>query len=143
MNNDHDKGQVTAENCFETFIETGWFDYEQRPKTLAAMERLCERVQEVFDLSVLVMAPGPAINGRVYPRLQIPREIIYLAPLLETLPQEEVDFVVAHEFAHSLLGHGDWAKNPSTIEQDTDELVKHWGFVVPDRRKAQNSMEHL
>src|SRR5213079_2434639 len=40
--------------------------------------------------------------------------MIYLSPKLEQQSQNEVDFVVAHEFAHAALGHYE-ADHPSLI----------------------------
>lgn len=33
--------------------------------------------------------------------------------------------------------------NPSDHDVEADELVEHWGFVVPDRRRTPNSKEQL
>jgi hypothetical protein len=86
-------------------------------------------------------APSPGLLGiveRDYGRK--PREVgvrIYLAPILEGLPQEVVDFTVAHEVAHAVLGHWKFA-NPLKAfvlrngvpvrELDADKLARKWGF---------------
>jgi hypothetical protein len=92
------------------FIETGWFDYD-RDKTIEAMRKLAERIPEdvVDNLPPLtVFAPSTVLLGRVFPMLAsvTPGSVfLYLGPRLETLSQKEVDFTVAHEFAHVALRH--------------------------------------
>ena len=47
-----------------------------------------------------MFAPSAAIFGRVFPKEVTPGGVfLYLSPRLEALPQEEVDFTVAHDRA--------------------------------------------
>src|SRR5450759_3565215 len=89
------------------YIETGWFDYD-RSKTIEAMRKLSERIPDdvLNDLPPLtVFAPSTALLGHVTPFGTGDRLFLYLAPKLEGKSQHEVDFTVAHEFAHIVLGH--------------------------------------
>jgi hypothetical protein len=129
-----------------------WFDDPDRPKTKQALVHLVERVPSdiVEDFDVLVFAPAPGKYGQLYPNPNPPKNpqdegvthfeaepkrIIYLAPILESLDQAEVDFVVAHEFAHHRLGHHNYTDNTPAIEDEADALAESWGFIVPARRK--------
>ena len=72
---------------------------------------------------------------------------IYLAPALERQSQEQVDFTVAHEFAHALLRHhlpGNDSLSKEELkagylnwksEVAADKLVLKWGFTLPKYRK--------
>jgi hypothetical protein len=118
------------------FLQSGWFD-DDRVKTVEAMRRLSERMpEEVYDeLPILiVLAPAQWKYGQVYPSL-LNGVVVYLSPTLEE--QEEVDFTVAHEFAHVHLGHDAWMNNPPSLEDDADKLVESWGYKVPERRKIK------
>src|SRR6266849_2106564 len=100
---------MNVEEMQDQFFDPFWFDPDDRPKTALATRHLIERVpDDVFDeLRVKVFAPPPLANGqsrRVGPSTE--HYFIYLAPFIELKPQEEVDFVVAHEFAHAYLRHG-------------------------------------
>ncbi len=124
------------------YIETGWFDYD-RHKTIEAMRKLSERIpEEVLDNlpPLVVFAPSKAKLGEMKPYGLGDRLLLYLAPQLESKPQKEVDFTVAHEFAHVVLGHyklGATA-HPSGVtvrrhgdapsEQEADKLAESWGF---------------
>jgi len=127
---------MTLDEMAYQFFDTGWFDPNDRPETALAMQHLIERVpDDVLDaLDVTVFAPGPHLNGQVYPGTPSSKTFIYLAPRLEDLPQQEVDFVVAHEFAHAYLNHEQAAQNPSTIEDEANALAETWGFIIPARR---------
>lgn len=81
--------------------------------------------------------------------------VIYLAPYLESeeCSQEDVNFTVAHEFAHAMLSHigtvgvSDEEHTTmvdagpgkgyleSSFETAVDELVVKWGFILPSRRQ--------
>jgi uncharacterized protein YjaZ len=99
-----------------TYVETGWFN-PHRQKTLEAMHRFYEKVSQsdldkLEEHSVIVFAPSPAYLGQVMPGPVAFDAVVfvYLAPGLEKKNQAEVDFTVAHEFAHVLLGHFDWRR---------------------------------
>jgi hypothetical protein len=134
------------------YIETGWFDYD-RHKTIEAMRMLAKVIpDDVLDNlpPLWVFAPTVAKLGEVHPfgpgRDPV---FVYLSPLLEKKSQREVNYVVAHEFAHVALGH---YKPGATVlpagavierhedaptEQDTDRLAESWGFPRPKRAKRK------
>jgi hypothetical protein len=76
-----------------------------------------------------------------------------LSPRLEAKPKSEVDFTVAHEFAHVALGHqqrGSTAVPPDAVVQshedvpsghDADRLAESWGFCAPQSRAAATEKE--
>jgi hypothetical protein len=96
---------LTWDEFFYMYVETGWFDFEERPKTIKAMRRVCERVPDdvLRDLpSTTIFAPSPWKRGQVLPfggSFEENSAFIYLSPALESERQAQVDFTVAHEFA--------------------------------------------
>jgi hypothetical protein len=130
------------------YIETGWFDYD-RPKTIEAMRKICERVpDDVLDSlpPLTLFAPSSAPLGRVLPFGSGDGPFVYLAPHLERKSQAEVDFTVAHEFAHVALSHYRAANTATTVplgvlshddapsEQEADSCAESWGFKKPKGR---------
>ena len=134
------QGRMTSEEMQYQFFDTGWFDQADRPKTALAMQHLIEQVpDDVFDeLSVTVFAPSPDNFGRVHPGKIASKSFIYLASIIEKKSQQEVDFIVAHEFAHAHLEHEQSARNADTIEDEADGLAVKWGFILPLRRVITN-----
>jgi hypothetical protein len=75
---------------------------------------------------------------------------IYLAPSLERESQAQVDFTVAHEFAHALLRHhlpGNDSLSKEELkaaylnwnsEKAADKLALEWGFTLPAYRKTKS-----
>ncbi len=75
---------------------------------------------------------------------------VYLSPMLEIESQAYVDFVVAHEFAHIVLGH--WypgavasadpkvAHSRQPHEKAADALARSWGFHRP---RGKNNFQKL
>jgi hypothetical protein len=90
---------------------------------------------------LVVFAPSAAKLGEVKPFGLGDRLLLYLSPRLEAKPQSEVDFTVAHESAHILLGHqrpGATTAPPDVqshedapSEQNADRLAESWGFARP------------
>jgi hypothetical protein len=134
------------------YIETGWFDYD-RYKTIAAMRKLSERIPEdVLDNlpPLTVFAPSAVLLGHVLPHGTGDSLFVYLSPRLESKSQTEVDFTVAHEFAHVVLGHympGATNHPPGVVvqghgdvpsEKDADRLAESWGFKSAQKRKKPN-----
>ncbi len=130
-------------------IETGWFDYD-RHKTIEGMRNLSERVPDVVQDNLparIVFAPSAARLGHVLPCGTGDSIFVYLSPHLESKSQAEVDFTVAHEFAHVVLGHYKPGATtyPSSLtfekhedalsEQDADKLAESWGFAHPKTRR--------
>ena len=144
---------MTREVFVDKFIDPTWFDPAVRPKTTKACLALCERIPDniVNKLPQIVLfTPSPDEYGRCIPLMPNDSDsdaaFIYLAPSLERQPQAEVNFTVAHEFAHALVRHH-LPKNmilsaeeaeKSYLEVNSevaaDELVAKWGFKVPRRR---------
>jgi Peptidase family M48 len=79
-------------------------------------------------------------TGQVFSPAQ-PLTLMYLSPLMELYSQAEIEFTVAHEFAHIALGHL-WSRNAqsemNTFKDATygdapseiaaDKLAESWGF---------------
>lgn len=148
--------ELAWEEFLYAYVETGWFDYEDRPKTMKAMRRVWERIpaDTLQDLpSVTVFAPSPCKRGEVLPfggRFEQNAAFVYLSPTLESEPQVQVDFTVAHEFAHVVLGHHFHSHPDICLSADqsakithnfevpaeikADALTESWGFKVPDER---------
>jgi hypothetical protein len=137
-----------------SYIESHWFD-EDRTKTLSAMRTLWERMpQDGIDKlphRLIIFAPSAEKLGEVFPWVSgnEPGEgseqesaFIYLSPFLERKGQAEVDSIVAHEFAHVVLGcyriDYDLHTIPSNTqierqadipgERQADALISRWGF---------------
>jgi hypothetical protein len=118
---------------------------DSRRKTIKGLRHFCKRVPQMYlvELNVTVFAPGAWQHGLV---TTMPPVVIYLAPALEKESQAEVDFTVAHEFAHAVLGHSNMELPPEGVgkkyldlspEIAADKLVADWGFTVPKRRNAK------
>lgn len=135
------------------FIETGWFDYDRR-KTIEAMRKLSERVPvDVLDNlpSLTVFAPSAAKLGEVFPRGAGDSIFVYLSPRLERKSQAEVDFTVAHEFAHVVLRDAGSTIPPGMVvrnhgdapsEKAADRLAESWGFAHPKTRRVSRKRGH-
>ena len=120
-------------------VETGFFDYEARLKTLKGVRRVLDNMSP-FEIETLrerisiTFAPAPGMHGEIYPFADPPRTdspqktvMVYLSPEIERHNQTYVDSLVAHEFAHVLLHRFD-SPSPPSIEREADSKVKHWGF---------------
>lgn len=150
------KMKVTSnrwQNARYDLVETGWFDLENRPKSLRAVEKIVGRISDeeletLTEKVTIVFAPSPYIDGEVLPLFasaatpktvpELPAGVswdnaedrktcfVYLAPHLERKSQPYVDSVVAHEFAHVLLHP---FQGPSAgIEAEADAKIQRWGF---------------
>jgi len=102
---------------------------------------------------ICFFAPAPGIFGACTVRMPSapPGEdaFIYLAPSLERQSQAQVDFTVAHEFAHALLRHHLPGKDGLTTkelragylnwnpEEAVNKLALEWGFTLPAYRKTK------
>ena len=109
------------------------------------------------DRTTLVPAAGtfPSSSPRTICTVLMPSApsgegaFIYLAPSLERESQAQVDFTVAHEFAHALLRHhlpGNDSLSKKELkagylnwnsEKAADKLAKQWGFTLPAYRKTK------
>jgi Zn-dependent protease with chaperone function len=145
---------MTPDAFFDCFTDSSYFDRDARPKSVKALLTLCERLpDEIINEwpRIVVFAPDP--NDRASCVGLMPSEpdsgdtFIYLAPLLEELEQAEVDFTVAHEFAHAALRHHLPENMGLSIEEAqkgylnwdseiaADKLAQGWGFTIPESRK--------
>jgi hypothetical protein len=148
--------QEAAERWAEfesAFINWPWFEAEDRPKTVRALQLLARRMPtECFDAlpPLLVLAPSPAHLGWALEFVQQPSTskhssaFIYLSPELESKPQRRVNSCVAHEVAHVVLGHyklnGNHTPtqtdlkqmNPGRLskERQADRLIRQWGYCA-------------
>jgi hypothetical protein len=112
------------------------------------------RPQTILLPRVVVFAPDPRHYGLCITLMEGDPKgadaFIYLAPSLERLPQSDVDFTVAHEFAHAELRHHEpESENTFSIEEAekgylnwdseiaADDLVAAWGYKIPKRRKRK------
>jgi hypothetical protein len=135
-----------------SFIEAGLCDPD-RKKTLKALQTLSEKILQK-DLKRIppfttVFAPSPNTLGLADPWFHPggPERTgcrIYLSPRLERMSQARVNSVVAHEFAHVILGHdGDSfpaGKVPKKYkdlpaEKAADALIESWGYRAADSWK--------
>lgn len=146
---------MTPDAFLDSFTDSMYCDLDARPKTAKALIRLSERIPDsiVNDLPrIVVFAPNPDDYGSCIPL--IPSDstsddaFIYFAPSLERQSQTDVDFTVAHEFAHAALRHHE-PENLMTFSMDeakkgylewtsevaADQLVTEWGYKIPKRRK--------
>ena len=145
---------MTPDAFLDSFIDCTYCDLDVRPKTAKALIKLAERIPDniVTDLPrIVVFAPNPDDYGSCIPLMPSNSSgedaFIYLAPSLERQSQTEVDFTVAHEFAHAALRHHE-PENLMTFSIDeakkgylewnsevaSDQLVAEWGYKIPKRR---------
>lgn len=125
---------------------------EGQTKTLAALKKAAAQIPDstLLNLPPLrIFTPVRADSGvtlMVETAGQIfspatPLTLMYLSPLMELYQQSEIDFTVAHEFAHVALRHlwsinsnremgtfkdGTYGDAPSEIA--ADQLAESWGF---------------
>jgi IrrE N-terminal-like domain len=109
----------------------GWFA-KGRPKTLRALKKVVAKIpSSAFPQNLVIFAPGSDLYGQTwvssYPYLRY----MYLALRLEDETPEEVEFTIAHEFAHIYLHHGARATPDNQAEFEADNLAEHWGFKKP------------
>lgn len=148
---------MTPDAFLDTFTDITYCDLQVRPKTAKALCRLAERIPDsvVNDLPrIVVFAPNPRDYGLCIPLMAGEPNgadaFVYLAPSLERQSQSDVDFTVAHEFAHAALRHHepeslmtfsiDEAKKGYlnlNSEVAADELVAAWGYEIPKRRRRK------
>jgi hypothetical protein len=106
------------------------------------VECVPEAVLDKLPSALKVFAPAAWKRGMAL-KTVIGGALIYLAPELEQCPQPEVDFTVAHEFAHVYLGkygaieaEDDADYYRQKAEMTADELVADWGYSIPEYRKG-------
>jgi hypothetical protein len=149
---------MTPDAFLDSFIDSIYCDLDVRPRTAKALIKLSERIPDnIFnDLPrIVVFAPNPDDYGSCIPLMPSNSSgedaFIYLAPSLERQSQSDVDFTVAHEFAHAALRHHepeslmtfsiDEAKKGYlnwNSEVAADQLVAEWGYQIPKRRERNS-----
>lgn len=55
---------------------------------------------------------------------------VVLRPKLADAPEAFAHWVIAHEFAHAYLRHGDGG-DTTDVERDADALAAEWGYARP------------
>jgi hypothetical protein len=112
-----------------------WFNVESRAKTYAALKRVVPKLPEAaIPDNLIVFAPG-LHAGVTFSTVgdEVGKDyIIYLAPTLELESSEEIDFVIAHEFAH-IVRNKTQKRFPTEKEEEeaTDQLAESWGIKNP------------
>lgn len=106
-------------------------------KRCQALELLYRTIPDVLDQTprTAIFAPD-ADAGGLYTDAPFAGVMVYLSPELELESQEQVNFTVAHEFAHLVLKHSAlcWNRKQSQDdEQAADGLAREWGFERPSQ----------
>ena len=147
---------MTLDVFIDQYTDPRWCDLGVRPKVAKAFQSLCERLPDrIFDRCprICFFIPAPGLFGSTVLMPSGPNAedaLIYLAPSLERQSQTQVDFTVAHEFAHALLRHhlpandrlskkelrGSYLNWKS--EAAADKLALKWGFTLPAYRKKRD-----
>jgi hypothetical protein len=104
-------------------------------KRCRALELLYRTISDVLDQTprTAIFAPEP---GGLCTGVPLADVMVYLSPDLEIESQEQVDFTVAHEFAHVVLKHSPLCWDPEQSkknEQTADGLARAWGFERPEQ----------
>jgi len=106
-------------------------------KRCRALELLYRTIPDVLDQTprTAIFAPDTDTGG-LYTDAPFAEVMVYLSPDLEHESQEQVNFTVAHEFAHVVLKHSPlcWNHEQSRHDEQTvDRLAKEWGFDRPSQ----------
>jgi hypothetical protein len=104
-------------------------------KRCRALELLYRTIPDVLDQTPRTAIFAPDAGG-LYTGSPFAEVMVYLSPELELESQEQVNFTVAHEFAHVVLKHSLLCWNPDQgkkDEQASDDLAKEWGFERPEQ----------
>jgi hypothetical protein len=122
-----------------------WFDDSLLPsvkrkwvtegKRCRALELLYGTIPDVLDKTPRTAIFAPDAGG-LCTDSPFAEVMVYLSSELELESQEQVNFTVAHEFAHVVLKHSPLCWNPEQSkrdEQTADDLAKAWGFQRPEQ----------
>ena len=121
-----------------------WVEVEFVAPLLSVVNRMpLPALKQLIDKEPVLFAPEPNIGGRVYPAPSpgfAGRFIVYFSPDLLSRPQAYIEAVIAHEFAHLVLGHDeipcqDARERALEDEKVADELAESWGFKIPPELK--------
>jgi Zn-dependent peptidase ImmA (M78 family) len=101
---------------------------KQHPKILKALKKVAPHVPEKLGRRVFIFTPETNTLGSVFKHDDY---VLYLRPTLFRSSQREIDFTVAHEFAHLVLGH--LRRLPGRqVEKEANALARKWGFEAND-----------
>jgi hypothetical protein len=138
-------------------VHAGWFKGDviegtllsKRIKALGNLYGKLAKLNDSIDFDSLpptvIFAPpvdcGGYVKQAIFPTGTV---FMYLAPTLEFDSQRDVDFTVAHEFAHVVLGHyANLGDVPSELPHEkqpheiaADALAAKWGF--PKRKSGMS-----
>jgi|SRR5208337_2409797 len=113
-----------------------WLDAKQRPKTFGALRRVVPKLpEEATPADLFMFVPGnhSGCVGEIEAHGPF-RSFMYLSPALEADTQGEVDFTVAHEFAHVFRRRmGLRLPDDEIDESETDKLAESWGIKKPPK----------
>ncbi|MFY9532269.1 MAG: hypothetical protein WBC04_21810 [Candidatus Acidiferrales bacterium] len=144
-----EKGDNASWERFRSrYIRPEWF-CKRRHKTLKALQRVWKAIpQQHLDRlpeRLIIFAPDPKEIGGIHPCPDFKEDgnFMYLTSDLESMFQVQVNIVVAHEFAHVVLGHVRLGRPHATLpcEWAADRLALQWGFKsfhdLPKKQKPQ------
>jgi len=96
------------------------------PKVLKALKKVAPHVPNLTT-KLFILTPEKDTLGSVFRYDGI---TMYLHPTLYRSAQYEIEFTIAHEFAHIVLEH---LKKPAgrRVEREADALARKWGFDTP------------
>ncbi len=132
-------------------IEAGWISRENTKRRLNALrtahEKMDPQSQAKLPPTMVIFAPGIHHGGQNMRReMATDLVFVYLSPILEFDWQVDVDFVVAHELAHVVLGHGNKRQltpeevglphELTTAEIAASDLVAKWR--IPKRNPEES-----
>lgn len=119
------------------FIFPYWYDEAARPKTTRALKVVAAKLprKAMKDLNMVIFAPGMYQAGAAWQGED--RLYIWFDTNLERDRQSVVNFFVAHELAHVVLGHPNQTKPDETEieswmrEIEADAYAANLGFRRP------------
>lgn len=103
-------------------------------KRSGALFHVYRKLPADLDLPPMtIFAPSLNSAGEFLLGKRVETSFVYLSPNLEFYEQRAVDFLVAHEISHAVLGHGDAAETHAENEIAADALAAEWGFTQSER----------
>ena len=104
-------------------------DYKSR-RVIKALKKVAPHIPDEAAADLFISIPGKNELGCVFNHWGN----IMVIHVHSTIgqPQSEVDFTVAHEFAHIVLGHAPNRVPPGKrVEKAANKLARKWGFDSP------------
>ena len=123
-------------------IETGFVDWTARDKTVDSIKRVTDKIpdedlERLLDRIGIIFAPAASkeISIKCFPGSLEPFQkgklMIYFPPEIEKLPDNQIDTVIATEFARVTLGKKDddgYYVLPTTTTE-VPSVIKNWGIT--------------